>query len=95
MGVLTRIIEIPCIPESYGLLGSALSGRHLRGRGWILASATVNHVAELHFCTKSSISVSAHPSYEVGTWLDKSVGVTYVPLSWKPSKVPADSGSMD
>ena len=67
----------------------------MRGRGWALVSATVDHAARLPFCTKDSISVFTHLSCEVGTWFGSSMGVTFAPLNWEPSKIPADTGSMN
>ena len=67
----------------------------MRVRGWILGSATtVDHGAKLPFRTRGSISESAHPSCGVETWIGGLVGVTSVPLSRRPSKIPAGSGSM-
>ena len=67
----------------------------MRGRGWVLVSATVDHAARLPFCTKYYTSLFTHPSCEVGTWFGSSMGVTSVPLNWAPSKIPADIGSMN
>ena len=67
----------------------------MRGRGWVLVSATVDYAARLPFCTKDSISLFTHPSCEVGTWFGSSMGVTSAPLNWAPSKIPADIGSMN
>ena len=81
---------------SRGLLGSTLSGRYMRGRGWALVSATtVDHGARLPFCTRNYISISTHQSCEVGTWFGSLMGVASASLNWKPSKIPADTGSMD
>ena len=52
----------------------------MRGRGWALVSATVDHGARLHFCTRDSISVSTHPSCEVVTWFGSSMGVASIKL---------------
>ena len=41
--------------------------------------------------SRGSISVSAHPSCGVGTWVDGSVDVASIPLSWEPSKISAGS----
>ena len=67
----------------------------MRGRGWVLVSATVDHAARLPFCTKDSISLFTHLSCEIGTWFGSSMGVTSAPLNWEPSKIPADIGSMN
>ena len=67
----------------------------MRGRGWVLVSATVDHAARLPFCTKDSISLFTHPSCEVGTRFGNSMGVTSALLNWEPSKIPADKGSMN
>ena len=67
----------------------------MRGRGWALVSATVDHGARLPFWTRDSISVSTYPSCEVGTWFGSSMGVAFAPLKWEPSKVPAGTGSMN
>ena len=67
----------------------------MRGRGWALVSATVDHAARLLFYTRDSISVFGHPSCEVGTWFGSSMGVTSAPLNCEPSKIPADTGSMN
>ena len=75
---------------SRGLLGSTPSGRHMRGRGWVLVSATVDHAARLSFCTKDSISPFTHPS-----GFDSSMGVTSAPLNGEPSKIPVDIGLMN
>ena len=65
-------------------------------RDWALVPATVNQGgARLPFYTRDSISVFTHPSCEVGTWLGSLIGVTSSSLDWKPSKFPADTGSMD
>ena len=80
---------------SRGLLGSTPSGRHMRGRGWTLASAIVDHGAKLPFYTWDYISASTHPSCDVGAWFGSSKGVTFAPLNCKPSTVPADSGSIN
>ena len=47
-------IELRCRASriSRGSLGSAPSGRYVRGRGWILLSATVNPGAKLPFYTR-------------------------------------------
>ena len=67
---------------SRGLLGSTPSGRLMRGRCWVLVSATVDHAARLPFCTKDSLSLFTHPSCEVGTWLGSSMGVTSALFKW-------------
>ena len=67
----------------------------MRGRGWALVSATVDHGARLPFCTRDSISAFIHPSCEVGTWLGSSLAVASAPLNWEPSKLPADTESMN
>ena len=53
----------------------------MRGRGWVLVSATVDHATRLPFCTKDSISLFTHPSCEVGTWFGSSMDVTSGPLN--------------
>ena len=67
----------------------------MHGRGWVLVFATVDHAARLSFCTNDSILLFTHPSCEVGTWFGSSMGVTYAPLNWEPSKIPADIGLMN
>ena len=67
----------------------------MRDRGWTLASSTVDRGAKLPFCSRGSISVSAHPSCGVETGIGGSVGVASAPLSWRSSKIPADLGSMN
>ena len=67
----------------------------MRGRGRALVSATVDHATGLRFCPKDSISVYTHLSCEVGTWFGSSMGVTSAPLNWEPSKIPADTESMN
>ena len=67
----------------------------MRGRDWALVSATVDHATRLSFCTRDSISVSTHPSCEVGTWFGSLMGDTSALLSWEPSKIPAGTGSMN
>ena len=66
----------------------------MRGRGWVLVSATVDHAARLLFCNKDYISLFTHPSYEAGTWFGSSMGVMSAPLNGVPSKIPADIGSI-
>ena len=46
----------------------------MRGRGWVLVSATVDRAAKLPFCTKDSLSLFTHPSCEVRTWFGSSMG---------------------
>ena len=65
----------------------------MRGRGWTLASATVNFGAELSFLGVLSWYLPTRRAVE--TWIGGSVGVASVPLNRRPSKIPADSGSMD
>ena len=67
----------------------------MRGRGLVLVSATVDHSARLPFCTRDFSSGFTHPSCEVGTWSGSSVGVTSAPLNSEPSKIPADTGSLN
>ena len=67
----------------------------MRGRGWVLVSATVDHAARLSFCTKDYIPFFTHPSCEVGTWFGSSMGVTSASTNGKPSKILADIGSMN
>ena len=80
---------------SHGLLGSTPSGRHMRGRGWVLVFATVDHAARLPFCTKDSMTLFTHPSCEAGRWFGSLMGVTSAPLNGEPSNIPADIGSMN
>ena len=80
---------------SRGLLGSTPSKKHMRGRGWALVSATVDHAARLPFCTGNFISVFTHSLFEIGTWFGSSMGVTSASLNWEPSKIPADTESMN
>ena len=47
----------------------------MRGRSWVLVSATVDRAARPPFCTKDSLSLFTHPSCEVGTWFGSSMGV--------------------
>ena len=54
----------------------------MRGRGWVLVSATVDHAARLPFCTKDSLSLFTHPSCEAGTWFGSSMGVTSALFKW-------------
>ena len=62
-GVLTYRVKVPVIPDKSWFVGFCPSGRHVRDRGWTMASATtVDHGAELPFCTRGSIWVSAHPA---------------------------------
>ena len=67
----------------------------MRGRDWVLVSATVDHAARLPFCTKDYISLLTYPSCEAGTWFGSSTGVTSVLLNGEPSKIPADIESMN
>ena len=68
----------------------------MRGRGWVLVSATVDHASRLPFCTKESLSLFTHPSCEVGTWFGSSMGVvSALFLDGKISKIPADIGLMN
>ena len=60
-GVLTHRVKASVIPGQPWFVGFCLSETHVRGRGWTLASATVDHGAELAFCTRGFTSVSAHP----------------------------------
>ena len=94
-GVLTHITKVPVIPYKLWSVGFCSSGRHMRGRGWTLASATVDHGAKLSFCTRGFISVSSHPSCGVEARIGGSMGVASTSLSWRPSKIPADSESID
>ena len=67
----------------------------MRGQGWALVSATVDHAARVPFCTRDSISVFTQPSCEVGTWFGSSMGVTSAFLNWELSEISADTGSMN
>ena len=60
-GVLNHRVKVPVIPDKSWFIGFCPSERHVHGRGWTLASATVDPGAELPFCTRGSISVSAYP----------------------------------
>ena len=93
--MLTHRIKVPVIPDKSWFVGLCPSGRHMCGRVWSLASDTVDRGAKLSFCTKGSISVSARPLCGAEIRISGSVGVASVPLSWRPSKIRANSGSMD
>ena len=67
----------------------------MRGRGWVLVSATVDHAARLPFCTKDSLSLFTHPSCEVGTWFGSSMGRICSILNGEILKIPAGIGSMN
>ena len=68
----------------------------MRGRGWVLVPATVDHASRLPFCTKDSLSLFTYPSCEVGTWFGSSMGVvSTLFLDGKISKIPADIGLMN
>ena len=67
----------------------------MRGQGWVLVSATVDHAARLPFCTKDYLSLFTHRSCEVGTWFGSSMGVVSALFRWEISKIPADIGLMN
>ena len=94
-GVVTHIIEVPGIPDKSRFIGIYPEReRHMRGRGWVLVSTTVEQGDRL-LCTRDYIPVSTHPSCEIGTWYGSSMAVVSAPLNWKPLKVPVDTGSMN
>ena len=88
-------IEVPGIPDESRFVGLYPEREVYARSGWALVSATVDHGARLPFCTRDFISVSTHPSCEVGAWFGGSMGVASALLNWEPLKVPADIGPMN
>ena len=82
-GVLRHRIEVPSVPDKSRFVGLYPEreeyARAVLGLG---VSATVDHGARLPFCARDSISVSTHPSCEIGTWFGSSMGVTSAPSNW-------------
>ena len=94
MGVLTHRTEVPSVPDKSRFVGLYLE-RVAYARSGLGLGVCYRRPCRLPFCTRDSISVSTHPSCEIGTRFGSSMDVTSAPLNREPSKIPADTGSMN